>query len=330
MKSFGDFNNPRPYCIKITNDGGCIIAGETNYGASTTDALLIKTDSMGNQMWAHHYGGNSNDLFRSVEQTSAGDYIAIGATSSATGNFLVKVDSAGTLLWSRTYNVTYNSCAFGMITKTTDQNFVFCDDNATLAKINANGDVLWAKSYMPGIATQSKRFNSIRETADGGFITSGSYIEIPWDGFIYLVKTDSTGSNPCFASNASFSQSPCVSKDSSIVCTVSTGNVYRVSVAEECFCDTSNFLCTNVGNFEIETTDQLNVFPNPFHNIIEFNHESAQEAEVFLYDISARTVMQQKFTQKVALNTEQLANGIYIYEVRDKYGVARKGKVVKE
>jgi hypothetical protein len=40
--------------------------------------------------------------------------------------------------------------------------------------------------------------------------------------------------------------------------------------------------------------------------------------------------LQRKFTNTVTLNTAQLAKGMYIYEVRDKRGEVRKGKVVKE
>lgn len=330
MKSFGNFNNPRPNCIKITNDGGYIIAAETDYGSSSTDALLIKTDSLGNLMWAHQYGGNSYDLFRSVEQTATGDYIAIGIAGTITGNFLVKVDSAGTLIWARTYTAGNSSCAFGMITKTSDQNFVFCDDNATIAKMNSNGTIQWAKSYMPGIQSQSKRFNSIKEAFNGSLIASGSYIEVPWNGYLYIVKSDSTGNNPCFANNVSFSQNPFPSKDSSIICTVSTGSLNNISVTEECFCDTANFLCNNVGIFQVESTDYLTVFPNPFHNKIEVTNEGNQEAEIILFDISARKVMQHVFSRTVVLNTEQLSKGIYIYEVRNKNGAIKKGKLVKE
>jgi hypothetical protein len=45
--------------------------------------------------------------------------------------------------------------------------------------------------------------------------------------------------------------------------------------------------------------------------------------------------LEQSFTKSTSINTEQLAKGIYLYEVRnnpDSYrdGVIKKGKVVKE
>jgi hypothetical protein len=40
--------------------------------------------------------------------------------------------------------------------------------------------------------------------------------------------------------------------------------------------------------------------------------------------------MQNNFVSSVSLNMEQLARGIYIYELRNKNEVIRKGKIVKE
>ena len=40
--------------------------------------------------------------------------------------------------------------------------------------------------------------------------------------------------------------------------------------------------------------------------------------------------MQEKFTCSTVLNAEQLAKGVYLYELRNKAGVSKKGKVVKD
>jgi len=75
--------------------------------------------------------------------------------------------------------------------------------------------------------------------------------------------------------------------------------------------------------------DKSEVFPNPFSNKLNASVRNMQ-SEIILYDIAARKLMQQIFTNSVSLNTEQLARGIYIYEVRDKNGLCKKGKVVKD
>lgn len=78
----------------------------------------------------------------------------------------------------------------------------------------------------------------------------------------------------------------------------------------------------------------MTISPNPFTDKINLISNNKELSEIILYDITSRNLLQQKFTNSISLNTEQLSKGIYIYEVRnnpDKSGgVVKKGKVVKE
>ncbi len=78
-----------------------------------------------------------------------------------------------------------------------------------------------------------------------------------------------------------------------------------------------------------ETAEKVTVFPNPFNDKIEVVIKNNIQSEVFLFDVTSRKILQQKFTNSVSLNTEQLAKGIYLYEVRDKNGLYKTGKVLK-
>ncbi|MBL7914745.1 MAG: T9SS type A sorting domain-containing protein [Bacteroidia bacterium] len=82
----------------------------------------------------------------------------------------------------------------------------------------------------------------------------------------------------------------------------------------------------------IETTEaveKVTVYPNPFNNKIEVTNENNIQSEIILFDIASRKILQQNFTNSVSLNTEQLAKGLYLYEVRDKNGLYKTGKVLK-
>ncbi|MEP7169859.1 MAG: T9SS type A sorting domain-containing protein [Bacteroidota bacterium] len=72
------------------------------------------------------------------------------------------------------------------------------------------------------------------------------------------------------------------------------------------------------------------LFPNPFTNTINLTVKTNELSEITLYDITSRKLLQQKFTSSISLNTDQLAKGIYLYEVRNKNGIIKNGKVVKE
>lgn len=72
------------------------------------------------------------------------------------------------------------------------------------------------------------------------------------------------------------------------------------------------------------------LFPNPISNELTIQAIGRETKEIILYDIVSKKLIQAKFTNTISINTEQLAKGIYIYEVRNKNGVIKKGKVVKD
>lgn len=73
-----------------------------------------------------------------------------------------------------------------------------------------------------------------------------------------------------------------------------------------------------------------NIYPNPFNDKLTFRNINNELSEIILYDIASRKIIQEKFTNSVSLNTEQLAKGLYLYEVRSRSGLCKKGKVVKD
>jgi uncharacterized protein YpmB len=76
--------------------------------------------------------------------------------------------------------------------------------------------------------------------------------------------------------------------------------------------------------------ESMVIYPNPMQDKLNIETLNNGVSEIILYDIASRKILQQKFTNSVTLNTEQLAKGIYIYEVRNKNGMIKKGKVVKD
>ncbi|MEO5570259.1 MAG: T9SS type A sorting domain-containing protein [Bacteroidia bacterium] len=74
----------------------------------------------------------------------------------------------------------------------------------------------------------------------------------------------------------------------------------------------------------------VNVFPNPFIYRIYAMSYNNDQYDFIIYDTTLRKLLQQRFTNSTTLNTAQLAKGIYLYEIRNKNGVIKKGKVVKE
>ncbi len=92
--------------------------------------------------------------------------------------------------------------------------------------------------------------------------------------------------------------------------------------------DVSLTLCT--GTEEQNAGNKIDIYPNPFTDKILLEVNSHELTEIALYDLTSRKIIHENFINSISLNTSQLAKGVYIYEVRNKNGVVRKGKVVKE
>jgi hypothetical protein len=73
-----------------------------------------------------------------------------------------------------------------------------------------------------------------------------------------------------------------------------------------------------------------NVFPNPFSNQLNISVSGNEQTTVSLYNTLGQQVLQQTFITATTISTEQLAGGIYFYELRNNKGAVMKGKVLKQ
>lgn len=78
------------------------------------------------------------------------------------------------------------------------------------------------------------------------------------------------------------------------------------------------------------SSSKIKTHPNPFSNQLTFSLAGKVPTTVFLYDFLGQQVLQQTFTNSTTLNTEQLADGIYFYELRSNKRTLKTGKVVKQ
>ncbi|MCC6012604.1 T9SS type A sorting domain-containing protein [Candidatus Caldipriscus sp.] len=203
-KTYGRTGWDEAYSVQQTSDGGYIVAGYTDsFGAGYEDIFLIKTDANGDVQWAKAYGGTSVDVAYSVQQTSDGGYIVAGYTASFGAGgydiFLIKTDANGNVIWAKTYGGTDWDVAHS-VQQTSDGGYIvagYTDSfgaggyDIFLIKTDANGNVIWAKTY-GGI--DYERASSVQQTSDGGYIVAGitgSFGAVNWD--VFLIKTDTNG-----------------------------------------------------------------------------------------------------------------------------------------
>jgi hypothetical protein len=184
-RTYGGYARDAGHSLQETSKSGYIIAGITrSFGAGGNDVYLVKTDSLGDTLWTHTYGGTENDAAYSVQETSDSGYITAGFTTSfGAGNedvYLIKTDSLGDTIWTRTYGGQATDIAFSVQEITTNGEFIITgythsfgsgDADIYLLKIDSLGDTVWTSTI--GTNGWNNRGYSVQETHDGGFIIGG-------------------------------------------------------------------------------------------------------------------------------------------------------------
>jgi len=188
--------------IKQTSDNGYIFCGNTSSSDgdvigdhSTTDAWVVKIDSLGIIQWQKYYGGSEGDGFNDILISTAG-YIFVGGTYSNDGDvdfnngirdtWIVSIDDTGKIKWEKTYGGTNDDDGLAAIL-TSDHDFViasatYSDDGDLMSsnyhgawdywilKIDSNGSLIWSKCF----GGQGKDFiESIEETSNGNLVVAG-------------------------------------------------------------------------------------------------------------------------------------------------------------
>lgn len=189
------------YFIQVTDDGGYIITGSTEYAdeyVNWSNLWLVKTDSFGNKMWSKVYGNDTDSKGYCVRQTKDGGYIISGV--SPQGLWLLKTNANGDTLWTKTYSYPSGGGAGFSVQLTQDSGYIVSGVTETftavnlyagtaklwLLKMNEQGDTVWSRTYSGDDWAVGR---CVQQTADSGYVVLGYASGIG----IYLLKTDSLG-----------------------------------------------------------------------------------------------------------------------------------------
>jgi hypothetical protein len=202
-KSLGGAGKEWGHSVLQTDDGGYLILGSTDsYGAGNFDIWLIKTDSLGNQLWTKTFGGSLADYGNMIQKVNDG-YIIVGTTKSfGAGDYdvwLIKIDTLGNERWNKTYGgssddegTSVDICIDGgyIITGWT-WSYGAGGSDVWIIKTDSLGDSLWTKTY-GGTGTDAGW--DVKQTSDGGYLIIGyTYSFGAGEQDIYLIRTDSLG-----------------------------------------------------------------------------------------------------------------------------------------
>jgi hypothetical protein len=181
--------------IRQTTDGGYIIAG---LGKEN----ILKLDKNGNKEWGKHF----SRIFYSVEQTKDGGYIAAGDSIYQQLEWdyipslsVIKLDRVGNKEWSNPLGNNFRGRAYS-IEQTTDGGYIFSGDSIAIkseynhshyslaTKLDKDGNIKW-KYY----GRENSIAQSIRQTADEGYIAAGNTIDNDYGLNFLIVLLDIGG-----------------------------------------------------------------------------------------------------------------------------------------
>jgi len=160
-------------------------------------------DSAGTLQWQKVFGGSSDDLAYSIQQTSDGGYIVAGYTWSFAGGhdaYVLKLDSAGNLEWQKVFGGSSDDFAYS-IQQTSDDGYIVAgytnsfgagDDDAYVLKLDSAGTLQWQKVF--GGSSDDFAY-SIQQTSDDGYIVAGYTNSFGAGDYsdVYVLKLDSAG-----------------------------------------------------------------------------------------------------------------------------------------
>lgn len=271
--------------------GDIYFCSNLNDAFASVDIAVLKLQSNGNIVWLKKYGGTYADWGKSISTTKDGGLIISG-----------KSNSAG--------NGDYDAC---------------------LIKLDQSGSVQWAKEY--GTVWYNIPANAV-QTTDNGYIMTGqtfSFGTTMDSSKVWLVKTDSVGQSSCH----SISWTPNQGTDSVSVTTTLIPDTINLQVNSITWTvNPRSFYefneCSPTEIDWITANESFNVYPNPFSTQITFSLADNEPTTTSLYNFLGQQVLKQTFTNSTTINTEQLADGIYFYELRNEKGAAKNGKVLKQ
>ncbi|MCC6720859.1 MAG: T9SS type A sorting domain-containing protein [Bacteroidia bacterium] len=295
QKCIGGAFDDVAYSIQQTNDSGYIVAGSTlsnngdvsgNHGS--TDAWIVKLNSIGNIQWQKCYGGDLADVISSIQQTSDGGYISSGSTASSNydvagyiggGDFWVlKLDSAGNIQWQKCLGGTQSETSYSL-TQTIGGAYVFTgfttstDINVSgnnglfdfwVIQLNSSGNIDWQKCLG---GSGEEKANSIIQTTDGGFVIAG---------YTKSNNGDVSGNK-------------------------GNSDYWVVKLSPT----------SGIENIE---TPYINIYPNPASATFEISNLHI-DSKLNIYDMQGKLIYSKYINERLCkFNTEHFKNGIYLIQ----------------
>jgi hypothetical protein len=325
-KTFGGLAEDIGNSIKITNDGGYIIAGTTkSFGSGNSDIYIIKTDSLGRSSC------NEHDVTLPITSSAAG---GVPITTwrgyyNSSSNVTYSVNSGATV-----NTICFAPCTFSL--SITSPGISCYGDSTTATAIPIGGTGPYTYTWTPTGDTTATINN-----LNGGNYTVTVYDSLGCSATQTIVITEPA---PIILSLSVTDASCSTCSDGVIVANVNGGTgaytytwsfgagsdtatnlspgVYSVCVNDANGCSACTSATVSFPTFirTINRDDAFIIHPNPFNNTLTviFTQQPAarNQKQVTIIDITGKEILRQQTSEEeIHLNTANLAVGFYLLRV---------------
>ncbi|GAB6138174.1 hypothetical protein JCM15060_13630 [Halanaerobaculum tunisiense] len=244
-----------------TQDGGYILAGDSDSTDKDDDMLLMKLDQNGEFQWEKYLDhGDLFDEVNDIKQTDDNGYIVAGSNNNSGTAGMYKLDSNGEQEWHKNYS----GDSVESVQELSGGGYVFAGREGSgsgsdmmIAKTEADGDQVWKKS-LDNLGNFDEGV-SIEVTDNDEYIVSGTTTSNNEDTDIAAVKLKEDGTKRWDTFNQGFGGNG----DEGTEVTVTSDNGYLVTNPDDNSKDNSAIKFNARGAFQWETTiggsdDQIN------------------------------------------------------------------------
>lgn len=183
QRSLGGPGKQRGSCVQETFDKGFVISGYSDsIGNSQAAIYVIKTDSLGDSLWAKSYNNGYEQFSYAIEQTSDSGFAIAGiirlTTNTSSTAYIVRADKNGDTLWTNPIEELGNISSAADLVVKPDGHIVFTGniiipgpcEKPILMELDAIGNIVWNEEYNDGPCGS---VSALAKTTDNGYVLGG-------------------------------------------------------------------------------------------------------------------------------------------------------------
>lgn len=186
--SFGGVGIDHATSLVQLSDSGFLLAGYTNTAVQNNDydVYLVRTDKLGNLIWAKTIGTNNWDFIYDMKPSPDGNFIlagnSYGSGNGSSAGLIIKIDESGNVIWQKF--VEQNSLVhLNKLAIQSNGNFVACGNvsqtiahpnDGFVAFFNSTGDTIRTAAVDSG---KFENFNAIGFYSNGDIGLAGLSID---------------------------------------------------------------------------------------------------------------------------------------------------------